>query len=342
MEKMIQLQKKIAPEIFETLDKRYNILRNIHLFQPIGRRVLANKIEIGERIVRAETDFLKDQNMIEVSTAGMTVTSEGEEVIEGLRELLYTTRGIVDLEEKVRVKLGIDRVLITPGNLEEDEYVLEDLGKIAGKLIEKLAKDNTIIGVTGGTTMAAVGKKIPRQSKHKGIMVVPARGGLGREVENQANTISAEMARQLNADYRLLHASDTLGEKALESILQDPEIKEVIGIIKSADLLVFGIGRADKMAQRRELPDETVKKLERLKAVSEAFGYYFNRNGEIVHETNSIGIKFQEFQQIPNAIGVAGGVGKVEAILAISHLKKNMTLVTDEAAALEILKNSQY
>lgn len=305
--------------------------------QPIGRRGLSAKLSIGERIVRSEVEILKEQGLIEISTAGMTVTEEGENIIQSLQDYIYKIRGIKNLEEQLKKKLDIYHVKIVPGNIEEDKFVLSDIGKAAAAYLENVISDNSIIGVTGGSTMAAVANGITRPTKNHNVIVVPARGGIGRKVENQSNIIAAEMARRLKCQYQLLHASDTLGQQALESILQDPEIKKITSMIKSVNLLVFGIGRSDKMAERRALPDEVIRKLIESKAVAEAFGYYFTREGKIVYEMKTVGISFKDFEKISTVIGVAGGVQKAEAILAISKLKKSMVLVTDEAAALEIL-----
>ena len=337
MEKIIELQKKIVPEVLTILDKRYNILKNIYVMQPIGRRGLANKLFIGERIVRTEVEILKNQGLIQISPYGMTVTSEGEKIINSLKEYIYKIRGIKHMEEQLKKLLDVNEVKIVPGNLEEDEYVLSDLGKAAASYIENIVSDDSIIGVTGGTTMAAVSKGITKPLKNNDIIVVPARGGIGRKVENQSNTIAAEMARRLKCQYQLLHASDTLEQQAIESILKDPKIQKVISIIKSVNLLVFGIGRADKMAKRRDLSSETMEKLMNSKAVAEAFGYYFTREGDIIYEMKTVGINFEDFKKISTVIGVAGGANKAEAIVAISKLKKSMILVTDEAAALEII-----
>lgn len=337
MENIIELQKKIVPEVLTILEKRYNILRNIYAMQPIGRRGLSNKLSVGERIIRTEVEILKDQGLIDITPYGMTVTPEGENIIENLQEYIYRIRGIKHLEEQLKKKLGIYEVKIVSGNFEEDEYVLTDIGKATANYIESIIDDNSIIGITGGTTMAAVAKGISKSSKYNNAIVVPARGGIGKDVENQANTIAAEMGRRLKCQYQLLHASDTLGQQALESILQDPEIQKITSIIKSVNILVFGIGRADKMAQRRELPEEIMEKLNELKAVAEAFGYYFTREGDIVYEMKTVGISFKDFEKISTVIGVAGGANKAEAIVSISKLKKPMILVTDEAATLEIL-----
>ncbi|SCZ03673.1 sugar-binding transcriptional regulator [Alkaliphilus peptidifermentans] len=339
MKDIIEIQKIIVPETFTLLEKRYEILRNISALQPIGRRALSNRLHIGERIVRGEVEFFNKQGLIHVDASGMTVSNDGETVIEGLKEFIYDIRGIKDLEKELKRKLNIKEVIIVPGNLDIEDYVFNDISKATSKLINQLVNENDIIGVTGGNTMAAVAEGVKQQSKDKNITVVPARGGLGRRVESQANTIAAKLANKLKGNYQMLHVSDTLSKEILKSIMEDPEISKITELIKQVNLLIFGIGRADKMAKRRELPEDIVQKLTESRAVAEAFGFYFNIDGEIVYEMKTIGIQFSDFINIPNAIGVAGGTGKAEAIYAITKLKKDMILVTDEGATREILEN---
>lgn len=59
--KYLDVQKKIVPELLDILNKRYNILTNIYYNQPIGRRMLASQLGMGERIVRNEIDFFKNK-----------------------------------------------------------------------------------------------------------------------------------------------------------------------------------------------------------------------------------------------------------------------------------------
>lgn len=337
MNTMIDLQRKIVPEIFPILEKRYNILKNIDALGPIGRRNLAIKLSMGERIVRAEVDLLKELGLVEINAVGMKITEEGKELLQDLTEVMYSIDGMDRIEEELQRKLQIKKVIIVPGNVEEDG-ILKNIGKATAKLIESSITENTKIGITGGNTMAAVAEELTQHTKKQNITVYPARGGLGKQVEIQANTIAAKMASKLNGNYELLHASDTLSSQTMEILLKDKEIKEVIENIKSVDLLIFGIGRADTMANRREFSKEIIEKLEESKAVSEAFGYYFNQHGDIVYETNSMGIKLEDFHKIKEVIGVAGGKDKAEAIGAICSLRKSMILVIDEAAAKELLQ----
>ncbi len=51
-------------------------------------------------------------------------------------------------------------------------------------------------------------------------VVVPARGGLGDNVEPQANTIATVLAQRLGASYRQLYVPDSVSEDILNSIFK--------------------------------------------------------------------------------------------------------------------------
>lgn len=339
MKELLDLQKIIAPEMLTLMEKRYHILRNIAVWQPVGRRLLAGKLQIGERIVRKEISFLQQQGLLDIEAGGMTVTPEGREVIHKLKESIYQLRGIRHLQDSLRKKLGIRNAYVVSGNLEEEEYVLNDMAKVASMLMQQILEEDMVLGITGGSTMAAVADMLSPTKTMEHVTVVPARGGFGREVEKQANMIVARIARKLGARYMLLHASDTLSREAMQSILNDPAIKTVVEAIKTTRCLVFGIGRADEMAKRRDFTQDQVDKLLKQRAVAESFGFYFTREGTIVHEIETLGINFNDFLKTEHAIGVAGGARKAEAIFTIARLKPSMVLVTDEAAAMEIMKH---
>ncbi len=337
LEEVLKLQQKIVPELVDLLEKRYNILRTIYYNQPIGRRVLANNLGIGERIVRTEINFLKAKNFIEISTPGMTITSEGEEIIDKLKDFIHHLRGLSELEKIIKENLKLRNVIIVPGDLNEDSTIINEIGKAAANYLKSIIKDNTIIAITGGSTVKQVIDNMPKLSGLKGTLVVPARGGMGRNVETQANTLAAKLASKFDGNYKLLHVPDNLSHKAMDTMIQETDIKEILNNIYNANILIYGVGRADLMAKRRGLSDKETEDIKTRGAVGEAFGYYFTRDGEIVHSSPSIGIRNEEIGKIETLIAVAGGKSKAEAILATESNNPNGVLITDEGAARELI-----
>ncbi|MBP2645005.1 MAG: cggR [Firmicutes bacterium] len=334
MEKTIELQRKIAPELSEVIDARYQILRQVKYAQPVGRRALAAALEMGERVVRAQVDFLKSAGFIEFSQLGMTVTEEGQGVLAQLSEYVRVMHGLSSLEQELAERLGLKKVVVIRGDSGTEVAVRRELGRAAAALLQEFLGNNKIVAVSGGSTMAQVAQAIYFHAPE--VTVVPARGGLGEVVEYQANTIAAVMANKLGGRYRLLHVPEGLSAEAMEVVGRDANIREVTQMVRKAGVLLTGIGQADAMALRRGNSPEVVEKLTKLGATGETFGHYCNLEGKVVYTTGGVGLSLDELAGIGHVIAVAGGRDKAEAIAAVTAAGGQEVLVTDEAAASAI------
>lgn len=332
VEKLVQIQRKIAPDFITVIEDRYNILRHIHHAGPIGRRALAGMVNMGERIVRAQVDFLKSSGLVDFSSLGMTVTADGQMVLTELEEYIRLLHGLTLLEEELAAKLGIGQVVIIPGDSDVDVAVQRELGRAAAVVLSKHLQNPVIIAVSGGSTMARVADAILQPAPT--ATVVPARGGLGEQLEYQANIIAAVMATKLGGQYRLLHIPDGMTEEALSMILaSDASVANVASMIKRADILVHGIGRAQDMALRRRMEASSVESIAELGAVGEALGHYYTLDGTCVYVTNSVGLRLSDLAGIGCVVAVAGGRDKAEAIVAVTRAGGQDVLIIDEAAA---------
>lgn len=336
--KGIELIKKIVPEVNDVIQKRYMILKFISYNEPVGRRVISSKLSLKERSVRDEVEILKKENLLTVNKIGMNITDKGQKILDELEDIYIYLRGIPKLEKELKNCLNIREVIIVPGNSSDIDTFIKEIGSTAFNVLKRELKDGDIVGITGGSTMAKVAEQGVWDKVTRDIIVTPARGGLGKDLNTQSNSIAAKLSDELGGGYRLLYIPDNLGKEALEHILKNKEIKESINLIENINILLFGIGRADTMAKRRNLTHEKTDLLLDGGSVAEAFGHFFNIKGEEIWEYETIGISLNKFKSLENLIGVAGGEEKAEAIISISSLNNNMILVTDESAAKKILK----
>ncbi|MBA5819253.1 hypothetical protein H3281_26730, partial [Escherichia coli] len=72
--------------------------------------------------------------------------------------------------------------------------------------------------------------------------------------------------------------------EAYRSLLKEPAIQEGLRLVQSANAIILGIGDALAMAKRRHTGEDVLEKIIHRKAVGEAFGYYFDEQGEVVHK----------------------------------------------------------
>jgi central glycolytic genes regulator len=339
MNPLIEVQKKLLPDLLKVMQKRYQILQYIRLMQPIGRRSLSTSLGLSERILRNEVQFLKDQNLIEIHTSGMSLTKEASSLLITLEEMMKDVLGLSHLENTLKERFNLDKVIVVAGDSDQSPWVKKEMGRACVSCIKERLNAKNIVAVTGGTTTAAVAEMMTPDSKNREILFVPARGGLGETVENQANTICAKMAERASGNYRLLHVPDQLSKDAYQSIIEEPSIKELLSIMKSSSMVVHGIGDAKTMAERRRTPEEDFLKIEKGNAVGEAFGYYFDQEGVIVHKVQTVGIQLDDIEEVPNVIAVAGGASKAKAIKAYMKQALDSVLITDEGAANELIRD---
>ncbi|MCD7035716.1 hypothetical protein LRR81_15840 [Metabacillus sp. GX 13764] len=340
MRELIEVQRKLLPDLLAVMQKRYQILQYIRLMQPIGRRALALSLGTSERVLRAEVQFLKDQDLIDVFPSGMLLTDDGASLLQLLEEMMKDVLGLSQMEITLRERLNLKRVIIVSGDSDQSPLVKKEMGRACSACIKERLSGNTIVAVTGGTTLAAVAEMMTPDYKNPDLLFVPARGGLGENVENQANTICAKMAEKAMGNYRLLHVPDQVSTEVYHSILREPSIKELLTLIKSAGMVVHGIGDALTMAERRRTTPEDLEKIRRNAAVAESFGYYFNQDGEVIHKVQTVGIQLEDLGSTPHVIAVAGGASKAKAIKAYMKQALDTVLVTDEGAAKELLRDS--
>lgn len=337
LKEVIDAQKIMYPDVLELMQKRYALLYTISNFAPIGRRGLIDHTDFPERFIRNETEILSKQNLIEMTAKGMYITPAGKSILHDLYHFNRELLGVATLEKELKQIVGARKVIVVPGDSDETDFAKREIGRAAVSYLQASIQKDVTIAVTGGTTMAAVANAmIPFEGYN--CLFVPARGGIGEKVENQANSIVAKMAEAEKGNYHLLHVPDPLSETLYQTIINEPQIKETLAVIKKTDIVIHAIGEAVAMASRRKTSDKVMEKLIEKQAVSEAFGYYFDIHGNIVHKVRTVGIQLEDLSYIDHVITVAGGKSKAQAIISYMIHGKSDVLITDEAAALEIIK----
>ncbi|GEL14667.1 sugar-binding transcriptional regulator [Pediococcus cellicola] len=341
MQNELKWLEAIAPDMVDVFLKRFSVLRSIALMAPIGRRGLSLHLNMSERGLRTHTDMLRQLGLIDISPAGMTLTKEGTSVLEGLTDLVNDLLGLQQSERDLAKILGIDRCFIMTGDCDFQDRVLDNMGTILNDTLAKiLPEGNNVIVVMGGHTMAQVAYQFtPELSTKRQLTFVPGRGGMGQSLAMQANTVCSIMADRTHGESQSMYVPETLSEKTYQPLLEEPSVQMVLKLIEQSNVVVHGIGRADEMAERREVDPNIMHLLEQKKAVGEAFGCFYNQAGDIVYKVPRIGLQLERIHSIDHVFAVAGGHTKAQAIVSYMNLAPHQTcLITDEGAANLILK----
>ncbi|WP_314068452.1 sugar-binding domain-containing protein [uncultured Vagococcus sp.] len=342
MENQLELIEKIAPDLMDLVQERFTILRNINWMSPVGRRTLAMKMDMTERVLRTETDLLKSLRLIETSKSGMTLTTEGEKVMVGLESLMGKYSGMKQKERKLAEYFGVEKCIIVAGDSDDESKVLASFGQIISESLSTLLPDKeNVIAVMGGTTMAAVAENMTMLDHNiRNNVFVPARGGIGETVDIQANSVSAMMASKTGGTSRPLYVPERVSHETYQSLLQEPFVQQVLGLINESTCVIHSIGRALHMAARRGMSEQELVMLKNSGAVAESFGYFFDEDGKVVYKIPRIGLQLKDLEKVPYILAVAGGKSKAKAIHSyMKHAPQQTWLITDEGAANEMLKS---
>ena len=333
----IEAYSKLVPETVGLLQERYRVLHYIKMVGPIGRRTLGEMANLTERETRTMIDGLREQQLINVSKKGVTVTEEGLEALEALAPIMEQWTGRAKLKETLAQHFGITEVIIVAGNSDEQASAKNDLGLKTAELLSEQSFDEAVVAVTGGSTIATIPQYIKQHDVDDSVLFIAARGGVGQHIELQANVIAATFAEACGGKYETFYYPESLSEETLKAFRNEPSVQKMIQQYDQVDCLIHGIGEAQRMASLRESSDEEIATLQQSGAKGEAFGYYFDEYGKAVHRIRSIGIQLEQVQKIPHIYAVAGGVSKAKAIAAyLTAAPQQTILVTDEAAAQAI------
>lgn len=337
MNHLLKVQQLLIPDLIEKMYRRYLILDTIHLHQPIGRRSLSDILLITERVLRTEIDLLKGQGLVNISSKGMTITDEGIDLLADLQSLMEGYAALESLSQQIKQYYGLEEVIVVNGNVDTDEVVKNRLGEAASNVLQRLVINDDIVSVTGGSTMLSVANQLKPLNKR--VIFTPARGGLGEDLSFQANAIVQQMAEHGKCQFEVLYVPDQVSEEAYNTLVNEPSVKRVLDHIKNAKILIHGIGDAMKMAKRRHSSSNDFEILKQKNAVAEAFGYYFDAAGEVVHKVRTVGIQLEDLNESMKIIAVAGGSSKQYAIEAYLNVApKHTILIIDSTVAHWLVK----
>lgn len=246
----LSIFQKIAPDVMGTIKERYLLLRHIADAEPVGRRTLAGLSGLSERVVRSHVDVLRRSGIVRFTTLGIAMEPEGKRLMPDLLECFLRLNNLDDIQRQIRQKLGLKKVYIVPGDSDSDKTAKEELGRRGALLLNDLFGSVDTVAISGGSTMAEVARMLPECLAN--VTILPARGSMGNHVEVQANYIAANVAAKTHSSYRMIHIPEGLSDSALQMMLKaDRQTQENVAMTARAQVVIFGIGRADRMARKR-------------------------------------------------------------------------------------------
>lgn len=262
-----------------------------------------------------------------------------------VRISLNTPHGpYVDLEARLCKAFGLREAIVAPSPIDAED-VRQIVGYALGDYLSRTLERNQVLGLTwGGTIHAAAQALEPRSGC--GNVVVSLSGGLPVSTIINPYDNAAMFARALDAKCYYITAPmivDTVQTRL--ALLQSEPVRTVLEVARKCDVAVLSASDLTPktwLLKHGVLSAEMRDSLVRAGAVGCICDQYLDADGKVVkHSINerTISLSLDVVREIPKVVLASGGVLKVPVIRAALRASLVDVLVTDEAAAAELLRD---
>lgn len=257
----------------------------------------------------------------------------------------------IALEDRLINRFGLTTCAVVPTLHEYDEGTAETLAALGSAgarfLLQFLEKSGpALIGVGHGRTLSSLADRLPHVSRPD-VRFMSLLGSLTRKAAANPFDVIYRLAERTHAEGYFMPVpliADT--EADAEVLLAQRTVQQAMQLARESELCVVGIGDVGPHALFKQIGMLTPKEYEELAAhdaVGEVLGQFLDIQGRLVDcEINrrSLGLHLEDLPG-RQVVAVAGGLEKVNAILATLRSGFLTGLIIDEATAFQAISRSE-
>lgn len=245
--------------------------------------------------------------------------------------------------------LGLARAVVTTAHPTDGNFTRQRVGHAAATYLKEVLPDGGTLGIGWGRTLYDVTQTL-EFSRRYDTQVVPLLGGLGKIAPSfQVHDTARVAAEKLGGTWRAFYVPAIVDSAAAyESLMASSDVGHVTAAWRDLDVALVGIGNVDlgqdvQMLFADYVDGPTADQLRSTGAVGDICMRFFDVHGAPIDGALQylFSIELQQLAAIPRKIAVASGVAKAAAILGSARGGYINALVTDSAAATEVLRLAQ-
>jgi DNA-binding transcriptional regulator LsrR (DeoR family) len=251
------------------------------------------------------------------------------------------------MEERLRELLKLDSVRIIPSNMDYHKSLVA-AGNAAGECLNNILRDGIMLGVSWGTTMDITVSQFNPTRKYSTATVVQMIGGAPcPTLCTCSRELTIRLAEKLGAYYAILQTPLYVSNEDMRNaLLEEAEISAHFRLFSQLDAAIIGVGST--IPSRSAAYRAGYITLDESTALVES-GFATDLCGNRIYTDGSarpnfmsgrlIAIRADQVRAIPHVIMVGIGEDKAEPIIIAAKGEYFSSLVTDELAAIAIIKN---
>lgn len=253
--------------------------------------------------------------------------------------------GLSELEMELEQALNLKKVIVVSTLSPREHEAKKRLGERAAKFLHSIVKEGDTIAVSWGTTLYEIALAI-RAKRVRGVRVVQCNGGVGR---NNVNTHAVEIIERIAeafhaSSYSLPTPAIVDNAKVAGMLREESQTKEILDLLKTANIALFSVGVPTNnsiLVEAGYFTPLDLVELQKKGAVGDICSRFITIDGEVCDpalNARTIGLELEYLRNPATySIAVAGGKAKSKAIIGACRGGYVDVLITDEAAAQEML-----
>lgn len=254
----------------------------------------------------------------------------------------------IELENILIERFGLNSAMVVPDLIEDCENTDRDytaIGAAGARFLQTCLENKATksIGIGKGRTLTSTVKQLCKIDR-KDVETYSIAGSLYRSFAANPYDVVLQLSRHIGGRGYFLPVPYIATNAAEKTQFQSQNfVQQLLAKAQNADLFIIGIGALHKgshvvstgMISESERQDLCAKG-----AVSDLLGSFIDINGKMVDVPVNklmLGLHYTDLKA-KQVLALAGGSDKAEAILAALRAGMITDLITDEAAANEVVK----
>lgn len=250
------------------------------------------------------------------------------------------------LQEQLTSTFDLKKSVVFASFVDDYERYLARLGAVAAKTIKPYLKPGIVLGTAWGTALDATIDALDEDPIYD-IKIVQLTGALGgRNLEIDGHGVVQKLVQKLGGEGYYLNVPYIVDKpETIKSLMQVQGVQDTMSFMNKCDIGLFGIGSTEidyaTFYSAGYLIRDEIKGLAEIGAVGNVGGLFFDQDGNSTaqeFQQRSFTISKKNLNEIPIRIGIAGGPGKIKAILGALRGKYINLLITDNFTAQEVMR----
>ena len=309
-------------------EEAMHLAATMYYLQDEPMNAIASRLGTSRSTVSRLLKSARDSGLVQISVR------PGPDATTGLVEQLRVTHG-------VRAHVVPVRVAAT------DVERLDQVAKVAARLLVDLFDDEMVLGVAWGTTISAVARALGRK---------PTRGGTVVQLNGAANTVTSGVdyastiitafGAAFDAEVRHFPVPAFFDFAATrEAMWRERSVQRVLAVQRRTDIALFGVGALGGQVPSHVysagyLDGNDLAALHAAGVVGDVCTVFLREDGsygDIGINRRATGPTPQELASIPRRLCVVAGEAKLRPLLAALRAGAVTDLVIDEPAARRLV-----